>query len=128
MGRVRLTNMLDSMQRHYYQRNIQHRPLGRDGKAEKYSHSAFLYIPIRFLVGRNETSSTIMGDRAFALGYYVDWLFLSLNVSHHSKRIARNADVVIEWAAFSFCDSLISVELPDWNLLDLMIHFIDQSE
>jgi hypothetical protein len=36
--------------------------------------------------------------------------------------------VVIEWAAFSFCDSLISVELPDWSWLVLFIHFIDQSE
>jgi hypothetical protein len=36
--------------------------------------------------------------------------------------------VVIEWAAFSFCDSLISVELPDWSWLVLFFHFIDQSE
>jgi hypothetical protein len=51
-------------------------PVGRDGKV--HGHSGFLCIPSRFLVGRNETSCKITGDRDFALVYYVDWFLLRL--------------------------------------------------
>jgi hypothetical protein len=74
------------------------------------------------------SSCKITGDRDFVLVYYVDWFLFRPNVSHHSNRIAGNAHLVIEWAVFSFGDSLISVELPDWSWLVLFIHFIDQSE
>jgi hypothetical protein len=77
------------------------------GEKEKYGHSGVLYIPSRFVVERNETSSKITGDRDFALVYYLDWFLSRLNVSHHSNRIAGNALVVIEWAAFSFCTVLL---------------------
>jgi hypothetical protein len=55
------------------------------GTTEKYCiySSGFFYIPIRFLVGRNETSCKVTGDHDFALDYYVESFLLGLNLSHH---------------------------------------------
>jgi hypothetical protein len=54
-------------------------------RRKRICYSGFLYIPNRFLVGRNETSSKITGDHDFALDYYVDSFLLGLNLSHHSN-------------------------------------------